>query len=289
MLLYPRGEDMLRKQSIILLKASNIHKHDIPTYVFYDNSVIIVYDQFTHDLFKYIYVRNVFLVPRELYEKHKHDIFEIDSEKIITADHILTISCDYDGQLYLPEEAASSIKIEKYKEWFKHTVRAYPYETWNDLIPYIVNIPTTSTSYNNVDARFDRLFDFGKPKLAKKLTKLFYDNLDAFKNVETLSIQSHDFSTNNLDIKIKLDRSVYIYDPEGYHSYIDTITKQYFCGELDDLTFMKLLGRHPIPVVVFGILNYHLVMNVNNRTNRYNKIYNILTKRLETLCQKSNK
>lgn len=272
----------MRRQQIYLIKSKRLGLYNLADITFNENVVLIIYDKFTVDLYKYIYLPNIFLIPKELFDQYKNNVVTIDGNIIRSGFDRLANDCTLNGKSYLPKDILDADKMTHYADWFNSKV-PYSYENFEELLPKLHTIPVTNKNYNNVLARLTRMKDFGQPKLSEKLRRLFNSNVGDFLAVQSLSIQAHDFSSKTLDIKIKLNESVFVYEPDGYHSYIDTLTKYYFYNDGDDLEFIKLLSKHPIPVVFFGILNYNLSNNIHKKTNRFRKIYRLLLAKLNEI------
>lgn len=272
----------MRRQQIYLIKSKNLHRYNIADITFNENVVLIIYDKFTQDLYKYIYLHNVFLIPAKIFNQYKTSIVSIVGNEIYSNGDRLCNDCTLNGNSYLPVEILDPNKLVRYKEWFDNTVQT-TYNSFESLLPALHTIPVTNSTFNNVLARIQRMSDFGQTIMATRLLKLFNNHTSTFLEVQSLSIQAHDFSSTTLDIKIKLNDSVYVYEPDGYHSYIDTLTKYYFYNDGDDLEFIKLLSKHPVPVVFFGILNYNLCSNIHKKTNRFRKIYKLLLAKLNEI------
>lgn len=277
----------MRRQQIYLIKSKNLHRYNLADITFNENVVLIIYDQFTPDLYKYIFLNNIFLIPVSLFNSYKSYIVTIEGNAIYSQGNILKNDCTLNDVSYLPSDILDNSKLDAYQEWFDSKVNI-SYSDFEELIPHLSSIPVTNTNYDNIVARVDRMRDFGQPEMASKLMNLFTANVDKFLSVQTLSIQAHDFKTSKLEIKVKLDDRVFVYDPFGYHSYIDTLTKYYFYNGGDDLSFIKLLAAHPIPVVFFGILNYNLSHNINRKTNKHRRIYKLLLAKLNEIQTSQN-
>lgn len=276
----------MRRQQLYLIKSQNLHKYNIPEILFNENVVIILYAEFTDDLYRYIHLNNVFLIPIELYDLNKKKELIIEDNEIWCGETVLKNDCTINGLSYLPEYVVDRDEVLDYEAWFHDKVDGIEYETFEDLIPYIDNIPTYCDNFDNLYARISRLRQWGQNRLADRLVNLFNNNEQAFIDVESLSIQTHDFQSKQLDIKIKLDDSVYVYKPNGYHTFIDTITKRYYWHNEkvnNRLYLFRSLVSFPIPTIFFGILNYHLCQNIHKKSTQSYKTYTILLKRLEQI------
>lgn len=282
----------MRRQQIYLMKSQNLHRYNVPEILFNENVVVIVYDQFTPELCRYIHMDNLFVIPHEILDKFKGKLYSIEDNEIRCGDNVVCTDGTLNGESYLPMDALDMGKVRGYEKWFNRLTEHIPHGSFNDLVPHLQDIKVKHNSYKNVLTRLKRLEQFGHGSLSRRLFAIFDDNIKEFDKVASLSIQTHDFDSKKLDIKVKLDRELYVYEPDGYHTWLDTFTKRYFYGDINRVNvveFYKLLSKYPVVVTFYGIINYILSHNIHRKTNRHDDVYKILLRRLKYLENKASK
>lgn len=272
----------MRRQRLCLINSKNINNHNIAVLAFNENTIIIIYDEFTPNLYKFIFLNNIFLIPRNLFVQYKNKPYIIADNCIRSGSDVLRNDCTLNDVSYLPQYIVNNEELVAYNKWFWNSIHDCNITSFNEALLMLQHTNISHSSYDNVYARLTRMRDFGQPRLASRLTRLFTKSMSEFDRVSSLSIQTHDFTTKHLDIKIKLNDSVYIYKPDGYHTFIDTLTKHFFYYDGDTVQFLRLMVQYPIPVVFYGILNYNLSYNIHQKTNTHITMYKILLSKLET-------
>lgn len=279
------------RQKLIIIKSKDLDNYNIPQLYFDENVIIIVYDKFTSNLFRYVHTPRIFLLPDWMYECHKNDQYRI-TDNTITYNNdtvINNIDVTYKGETYFPKEFVDFSFEQDYKEQIKKYFPANA-KTLAEAIDYLSSVNVSVNSFDNLDARLDRLSDFGNPELAAKLKIYFEKHKDAFLDAASLSIQFYDLddlefeplNIKKLALYIKLNNRAYVYKWDGYSTYIDTLTRIMFYTKVTDniKLFTEHFNKHKPVVVVYGILNYHIAQNIHEKTNINDNIYNMLLKEL---------
>lgn len=283
------------RQSLITITSSEIENYDIPKLYFDENVIIIVYDQFTHNLFRYVHTPRIFVVPKEIYVTLENSTYTITEDTInIDGTIISNIDATINGEPYFPKDLIELERqhtyIENYRKYIPKKVVEANLKNLEGAMEYLQSIKIESQSFSNLDVRIQRLRDFGNAGLADKLTNYYKKNMMDFINASSLSLQFNNLDdislepmqTKNPALYYKLDNNVGVLGWHGYSTFIDTFTRILFYTSVSNYItlFSKYFTQYKPVVVVYGILNYHLAQGIHEKTNKNDQYYKMLVKEL---------
>lgn len=283
------------RQSLITITSSEIENYDIPKLYFDENVIIIVYDQFTHNLFRYVHMPRIFVVPKEIYVTLENSTYTVTEDTInIDGTVISNIDATINGEPYFPKDLIELERqhtyIENYRKYIPKKVVEANLKNLEGAMEYLQSIKIESQSFSNLDVRIQRLRDFGNAGLADKLTNYYKKNMMDFINASSLSLQFNNLDdislepvqTENPALYYKLDNNVGVLGWYGYSTFIDTFTRILFYTSVSNYItlFSKYFTQYKPVVVVYGILNYHLAQGIHEKTNKNDQYYKMLVKEL---------
>ena len=236
----------MRRQSLVIFHAKNLNRYNIPQLLFDENKLIIVWDEFLQEMIRYIHTKNIFMIPRWLFDKHKHDIYEIDENYIRLGQNIISnIDATYNGEFFFPDSLINN--KQDYGEF---------------------------EGFGNLKDRLDRLSDFGHPTLAARLEK--YILRHKYKLEQHRSDSHHIFW-------MKLNGRVALKTADQYDSIVDDITWGLFTGNIDSnqLQYYQNINSYKETFIIYGILNHILSKQIYSLTNRNDKYFKALVQKLD--------
>lgn len=258
----------MKRQQLIYLTIDQAPT--IPELLFLQNTVILEYKELTPEYYIYIHVDNLFVLSSEEVLEIKNSTYTIEGNYIHLPNKILNNKTEFGKTLVLDYMKQYRI-YHKTVYSLKDTLRFK-----DDTIEVL--------GYNNLLKRIKRLEQFTDSILAAKILSLFEENIQEFDEVASVALITNDFDELSIDIKIKFDDELYVYDFNQYSTFIDTFTKYYFYHDYDikdRILFNKYLIKYPIPMIVYSILNYNLSQNINRKTNQHDELYNKILKEFD--------
>lgn len=283
------------RQTLVTIESNKLYEHNIPKLYFDENVILIVYDEFSNILYRYVHTPRIFILPRELYDKVINSTYTITEQHIKFGEHTIdNTNATLDGVPYFPSEA---IQLEVQKEYLHYYRQHIPEKTQEantnnlkDAIETLRQIKVPTVDYSNLDMRIQRLEDFGKPELADKLRTYYKEHKADFLRASSLSIQFNDLNDVSFDplqsnspaLYVKLNHATGVYSWTGYSTFIDTLTRILFYTNVVDhpTLFAEYFGNYKPVFVVYGILNYHIAQGIHEKTNRNDRFYNMLEREL---------
>lgn len=265
----------MKRQKLIITTTPD--RINIPKLIFYQNTVMIIYDDWDKHLVKYIYVDRVFLIPRALFNRYKNKKYEITTRKMLVGDgDVIGIDCTLNGICFLPgvEDKQKAYERLFYKMIPKpeSKIEDNPDVIMSNIMK-LGKVKVIPSNYKNIDIKLQRMKDFGDEKQSIELRCLFQRNKDKFEDVSSISLPTNDIgnisggSLISVDIKYKLADSVEVLNFHGYTTYIDTAFNIYYKirnpSIMVDLTISKLFISNPEVSIFYSILNWHLNQNIN--------------------------
>ena len=284
------------RQTLVIIDAEKINDYNIPQLYFDENTIIIVYKDFISDLFRYVHMPRIFVLPEVIFESIMKGTFEITDYQIRADSHIIdNTSATIDGKPFFP---ADLIKLEVQEDYLNNYRKYIPEKTvasnltgFVDAIEYLESIKVPVDNFTNLEMRLQRLSDFGDHKLATTLRSYYQKHIETFLDAASLSIQFNDLDsicfsplqTDDPTLYYKLNNSTGVYSWNGYSTFIDTFTRVIFYTRVSNYItqFTKYFNKYKPVLVVYGILNYHIAQNIHEKTNKNIKFYDLLIKEVK--------
>jgi hypothetical protein len=283
------------RQTLVTIESSELHEHNIPQLYFDENVILIVYDDFSNILYRYVHTPRIFILPRMLYQQVIASKYTITEQQIKFNNSIISnTDATLDGVPYFPKD---EIQLDVQKEYLQNYRKYIPerivegnVKNLKDAIESLKKIKVPTLDYSNLEMRIQRLEDFGNKALANKLRSYFKRHKVDFVGASSLSIQFNDLDDISFEplqsgppaLYVKLHKSTGVYSWTGYSTFIDTLTRVLFYKTVNNYVdlFAKYFSTYKPVFVVYGILNYHIAQGIHEKTNRNDKFYNMLLEEL---------